>query len=158
MTERYSPAICSTCGGKWGYCACVTGPQTATPWTWVQPKNQAELLTRLADARDLDMTERERENLCACAYTEITRLQREILRLSGLPAENAGGNSTRLCGAIIYVGDAVKVRYTTGKRMKGGILAGVVTKVWPFQAEINNGWCFHDGDDLLEHTRGEDEQ
>jgi hypothetical protein len=48
-----------------------------TPWTWVQPKNRDELLTRLADARDLNLPERERENLCACAYTEILKLVHE---------------------------------------------------------------------------------
>ena len=33
---------------------------------WMQPKSQDELLARLADACDLNMPERERENLCAC--------------------------------------------------------------------------------------------
>ena len=47
-------------------------------WTWVQPKNQDELLARLADARDLNVPERERENLCACACAEIKRLSRII--------------------------------------------------------------------------------
>ena len=50
-------------------------------WVWVQPRDQNELLRRLADARDLDVAERERENLCACAYTEIKRLQQETLDL-----------------------------------------------------------------------------
>lgn len=44
------------------------------PWVWRQPTDQADLLARLADARDWDVPERERENLCACAHTEITRL------------------------------------------------------------------------------------
>jgi chromosome segregation ATPase len=48
-----------------------------TPWIWVQPKNRDELLTRLADARDLNLPERERENLCACAHAEIVKLVRE---------------------------------------------------------------------------------
>ena len=47
----------------------------ADPWVWRQPTNQAELLSRLADARDLDVPERERENLCACAHEEIVRLR-----------------------------------------------------------------------------------
>ncbi|MCR4300849.1 MAG: hypothetical protein NUV51_04500 [Sulfuricaulis sp.] len=50
-------------------------------WTWVQPKNQDELLARLVEARDLKVPERERENLCACALTEIRRLQQETLDL-----------------------------------------------------------------------------
>jgi len=40
-----------------------------------------ELLRRLADARDLNVSERERENLCAAAHTEITRLVKETLDL-----------------------------------------------------------------------------
>lgn len=44
------------------------------PWVWVQPKNQDELLERLALARDTAVPERERENLCAAAHTEIVRL------------------------------------------------------------------------------------
>lgn len=138
--------------------------------TWIQPKNQQELLLRLADARDLAVSERERENLCACAYTEIKRLQQETLDLHAAGcaeseradvakvehvALSTDPRSTRLCGAIIHVGDTVKVRYTTGERLKGGSIAGVVTKIWPFQAQVNNGWCFHDSDELLEHTRGE---
>jgi len=47
-------------------------------WTWIQPMDGDELLTRLLDARDLNMPARERENLCGCAYTEIRQLQREL--------------------------------------------------------------------------------
>jgi hypothetical protein len=36
---------------------------------------QDDLLSRLTNARDMNVPERERENLCACAYTAITRLQ-----------------------------------------------------------------------------------
>jgi len=46
-------------------------PRAGQSWTWVQPRTREELLTRLADARDLDVPARERENLCAAAYTEI---------------------------------------------------------------------------------------
>ena len=50
----------------------------ADPWVWRQPTNQAELLSRLADARDLDVPERECENLCACAFTEIKHLEADL--------------------------------------------------------------------------------
>jgi hypothetical protein len=50
-------------------------------WAWAQPKSQDELLLRLSDARDLNVPERERENLCACAIAEIKRLQQETLDL-----------------------------------------------------------------------------
>ena len=43
-------------------------------WVWVQPKTKGELLTRLAEARDLSVPERERENLCAVAYTYIRNM------------------------------------------------------------------------------------
>ena len=45
-----------------------------TPWTWVQPKDRNELLQRLEDARDLNVPERERENLCGVAHGEIMKL------------------------------------------------------------------------------------
>lgn len=48
------------------------------PWVWVQPADHQALLERLALARDLAVPERERENLCACASTEIKRLLRLI--------------------------------------------------------------------------------
>ena len=59
--------------------------------------------------------------------------------------------STRLCGATVSIGDYVKVRYTTGREMKDAIVTGIVTKVWPYQAQVNSMWCFHDHDELLEH-------
>ena len=43
-------------------------------WMWVQPLDRAALLRRLADARDLDVPSRERENLCAVAHGDISRL------------------------------------------------------------------------------------
>jgi hypothetical protein len=47
-------------------------------WTWKQPKDGQELLSRLADARDLDVPERERENLCGCAYTALRQQACEL--------------------------------------------------------------------------------
>lgn len=49
----------------------------ATPWVWVQPRTTDELLARLHDAFDLAVHERERENLCSCAFIEIKRLVAE---------------------------------------------------------------------------------
>lgn len=46
-----------------------------TAWTWVQPADRAELLTRLANARDFAVPERERENLCSVAHGEISTLE-----------------------------------------------------------------------------------
>ena len=43
-------------------------------WTWVQPVGINALLARLADARDLAVPERERENLCSVAHVTITKL------------------------------------------------------------------------------------
>ena len=50
-------------------------------WVWKQPKNQDDLLSRLADARDLNVPERERENLCGCAHTEIEGQRAQIAEL-----------------------------------------------------------------------------
>ena len=46
------------------------------PWVWHQPKDRAELLKRLAEARDMKVHERERENLCSCAFAWITEASR----------------------------------------------------------------------------------
>jgi hypothetical protein len=43
-------------------------------WTWVQPVGIDALLSRLADARDFAVPERERENLCDVAHSTISRL------------------------------------------------------------------------------------
>lgn len=59
----------------------------------------------------------------------------------------------------LSVGDRVKVRYTTGERMKGSTIEGEITRIWRpedscaqmWQGQVNNGWCFHDDDDLLIH-------
>ncbi len=41
--------------------------------------NLDELLKRLADARDLNVPERERENLCSLAHGAITKLRSALL-------------------------------------------------------------------------------
>lgn len=73
----------------------------------------------------------------------------------------------KICGHNVEVGDYVEVEYTTGKRLKGGILRGTITKLWdkegddyPIapgkQAQINDGWCFHDVDKILKHIPREE--
>lgn len=47
-------------------------------WVWKQPKDTAELLDRLLAARDLAVPERERENLCGCAYTALTEAESRL--------------------------------------------------------------------------------
>lgn len=54
------------------------------PWVWVQPKDRAELLQRLADARDLAVPEKERENLCACAHEALFKAEQEREKLQAL--------------------------------------------------------------------------
>ena len=39
------------------------------------------MISRLADARDLNVSERERENLCACAYTALRMIEPVIADL-----------------------------------------------------------------------------
>ena len=53
-------------------------------WKWIQPKTRAELLQRLAEARDYAVNERERENLCSCAHLEITQLSAAATALHDL--------------------------------------------------------------------------
>lgn len=71
-----------------------------------------------------------------------------------LIAENARLRTALLArGGIVgrvSVGDWVKVEYT---RSKGATIEGTVTRVWDdySQAQVNNGWCFHPHDELLEH-------
>ena len=65
-----------------------------------------------------------------------------------------------ICDHDVSVGDYVRVRYETGKRFKGAILKGRITRVWGdglVQAQVENGWCFHDHDTILEHVPQEDE-
>lgn len=69
-----------------------------------------------------------------------------------------------MCGTNISVGDYVYVEYTNGTGMfKGARVKGVVTKVWDEldgnktfrQAQVNNAWCFHSKDRVLEHKKEE---
>ena len=43
-------------------------------WAWVQPRDRAALLQRLAEARDFAVPARERENLCSVAHGDISKL------------------------------------------------------------------------------------
>ena len=65
----------------------------------------------------------------------------------------------KICGAIVSLGDYMKVQYTTGDRMKGGQIEGKVVELWSselseghLQGRLSCGWCFHDYDRILEHT------
>lgn len=72
-------------------------------------------------------------------------------------------NSVVMFSKTIKVGDYIKVRYATGERLKGGTIQGNVTKVWNgennkkglYQIQVNNGWCCHPEDELLEHNAPE---
>ena len=71
----------------------------------------------------------------------------------------SGVNNTQKTFAVdntqkeLEIDDYVKVRYTTGKQFKDGIIKGKITKLWtnPKQGQVENGWCFHDHDEILEH-------
>lgn len=62
--------------------------------------------------------------------------------------------TAKLCGRVLRAGDYVRVRYTTGREMKDGVLRGVITRLWPFQAQVNGHWCFHNHDEILEYRQG----
>jgi hypothetical protein len=55
--------------------------------------------------------------------------------------------------ADLQIDDYVEVRFKDGS----GRLKGNITKLWPEhgQAQINHGWCFHPGDEITKHERGE---
>jgi hypothetical protein len=59
-----------------------------------------------------------------------------------------------ICGQDIKLGDFMKVRYSSGRRMKGALIEGTVTELWDkghVQARLSCGWCFHDNDEIIEH-------
>ena len=51
------------------------------PWRWVQPQTTTELINRLIEARDFNVHERERENLCSVAAAKITEMDDELVSL-----------------------------------------------------------------------------
>ncbi|MFH2029128.1 MAG: hypothetical protein ABIJ40_00700 [Bacteroidota bacterium] len=64
-----------------------------------------------------------------------------------------------ICGKVVCLGDYVKVRYTTGTWSKGGTIEGKITELWSIekdnhlQGRVENGWCFHDHDEILLHNK-----
>lgn len=65
----------------------------------------------------------------------------------------------------LEINDHVKVKCVNRAGEFTGILTGKVTKLWKnedtpgcrnlTQAQVNNGWCFHQGDEIIEHIRPE---
>ena len=55
----------------------------------------------------------------------------------------------------LKVGDYVKVEFTEGTWSKGGTIKGTLTKLWNddkhIQGQVDNAWCFHQCDNLIEH-------
>lgn len=68
----------------------------STPWQWVQPPDDAALVARLRDARDLAVPERERENLCGVAAGRIAALLSDRARL--IAALTDAANKLRALG------------------------------------------------------------
>ena len=60
-----------------------------------------------------------------------------------------------ICGKDVQLGDYVVAMYTSGKKFGGGTISGVVTKLWesPLQVQLNDAWCFHDKDFIVELRR-----
>ena len=48
------------------------------PWQWFQPETTSELITRLIEASDFMVHERERENLCSVAAAKIRTLDKDL--------------------------------------------------------------------------------
>lgn len=55
--------------------------------------------------------------------------------------------------ADLQIDDYVEVRFKDGS----GRVKGNITKLWPEhgQAQVDHGWCFHPGDEITTHERGE---
>ena len=70
----------------------------------------------------------------------------------------------KICGRIIKLKDYVEVRYTTGKRFKGGTIKGKITELWNYeknnclQGRVKSGWCFHDFDEILLHNKAAEDK
>ena len=64
-----------------------------------------------------------------------------------------------ICGQTVHLGDYLEVKYTKGTWSKNGIIKGEVTELWSpeldnhHQGQLDHGWCFHDHDEILLHTR-----
>ena len=67
-----------------------------------------------------------------------------------------------ICGKKIRLGDHVKVRYKRGTWPYGGIIEGCITELWSpgldhhLQARVNDGWCFHNCDEIISWTPKEE--
>ena len=48
------------------------------PWQWIQPKTTSEIITRLIEASDFMVHERERENLCSVAAGKIRTMDKDL--------------------------------------------------------------------------------
>ena len=57
----------------------------------------------------------------------------------------------------LSVGDYVEVEFTEGTWSRGGHIKGIITKLWNddkhIQAQVENGWCFHQCDKIIEHRK-----
>lgn len=64
-----------------------------------------------------------------------------------------------ICGKQIKLGDYVKVECNAGTWSRHATVQGKITELWDkkqcgvHQARVDNGWCFHDEDKILEHLK-----
>ena len=62
-----------------------------------------------------------------------------------------------ICGRLIRLGDKIKVKYTGKGYMAGGTIQGEIVELWSpeldnhLQGRVANGWCFHDGDEIIDY-------
>lgn len=67
-----------------------------------------------------------------------------------------------ICGEQVFLGDFLKVKYTSGSRFKGATISGKVIELWShekdnhLQGRLESGWCFHDYDEILTHNQPPD--
>jgi len=72
---------------------------------------------------------------------------------------NVGLAQLEICGRLVHLGDYVIVEYTSGVRIKGSRIKGRIKKLWSLehgdgvkQAQLDSGWCFHEGDKIITHS------
>jgi hypothetical protein len=105
---------------------------------WCHPKNSGKEM-------DPDLAISIAAEVNALLPSEAVELVPEGMVL--VPRKQIMGNLNDL-----EIGDYVEVRYKDGS----GKVKGTITKLWVSphaQAQVNNGWCFHPGDEITIHQR-----
>ena len=139
-------------------------PETNGKVTWLRERAQApnlatykrQLLSCADEIESLERRLREAEATIKAVNADLRDTTRELQRRDiaaesklaqgvVVPREQIMGSLSKLT-----VGDYVEVRY----KDSSGKIKGRVTRLWPpphAQAQVERGWCFHPGDEIIVH-------